>query len=183
MKIFAIYTNLQLIDKPLWLDDFRAKYDEPWDLHLTLIQPRYIDESALDTLRQTVANFFTTEKLHKISLSFRNVTIDQDDSGIDILVQATLNDSLIDLQKKLRTLLSEYGDFVNPQSRNYEVSFSPHITIGRSLSRQQYAAAEVCLQAGCPLIGIIEEVVLSTVDKMTTEEAKTASNQIVYNLR
>lgn len=183
MKIFAIYTNLQLTERPLWFDDFRVKFDEPWDLHLTLIQPRYIDGSALDTLRQTVANFFTIEKPHKIPLHFRDVTTDQDESGMDIMVKVTSNNSLIEFQKKLRALLSEYDNFVNPQSRTYEVNFSPHITIGRSLSPQQYSAAEVYLQAGCPLTGIIEEVVLSTVDKMTAEEAKAASNQIVYNLR
>lgn len=152
-------------------------------MHLTLIQPRYIDEVTLDTLRQTVADFFTTEKLHKIPLHFHDVTTDQDESGVDIMVQATSNNSLIALQKKLRALLSEYDNFVNPKSRAYEVNFSPHITIGRSLSQQQYDAAKVYLRTGCLVTAMIEEVVLSTVDNMTTEEAKAASNQIIFNLR
>lgn len=183
MKIFAIYTNLRIADRPLWFDDFRTKYDESWDLHLTLIQPRYIDESTLDTLKQTVTDFFAAEELHKIPLYFHNVTTGQDDSGVDIMVQATPNDRLIELQRKLRALLSEYSNFVNSQSEAYEVNFNPHITIGRSLSRKRYDAAKAYLQTGCPLAGTIEEVVLSTVNEMTTDEAKAASNQVVYNLR
>lgn len=57
MKIFAIYPRLNLTQKPTWFDGFRLKYDEPYELHITLIQPRYIDEQMVDGLRLRVSNF------------------------------------------------------------------------------------------------------------------------------
>jgi len=50
MKIFALYIKIQLDKNSEWLSEFRKKYDEPGDLHITLIQPRYIDENKVRIL-------------------------------------------------------------------------------------------------------------------------------------
>lgn len=42
MKIFAVYSGLKLSKRPEWLDDFRKKYDDPYEYHIILKQPSYI---------------------------------------------------------------------------------------------------------------------------------------------
>ena len=54
MKIFALYIKTSLTQKPEWFDEFLQKYFEPVDLHITLIQPRYIDEKQINDLQSLI---------------------------------------------------------------------------------------------------------------------------------
>lgn len=141
MKIFAIYTDINLLDKPSWFDEFRRKYDKSWKLHLTLIQPRYIDESDIEALKQKVGDFLISAELAGIPLFFNDPIVSKDDDGIDIFLYPAPVTALITLQKQLRNVLVEYNNFVNLQSKEYEIDFKPHITIGRSLTEVRYAEA------------------------------------------
>lgn len=55
MKIFALYLTVRLTKKPAWLDDFLNKYYEPVDLHITLLQSRYVNEGEVNQIEEQVA--------------------------------------------------------------------------------------------------------------------------------
>lgn len=182
MKIFALYTDIQLVNKPGWFDEFTRRYSKAWNHHLTLTQPRYIDEDDIDALKQKVSDFFASAGLASISLAFNDVAVHKDEDGIDIFLHSAPNAALAALQKQLRDLLVGYEDFVNPQSQKYETDFKPHITIGRSLTETEYTRARGYVESGCACKALIREVVLSVVTSMTAKEAGEGANRTTYRL-
>lgn len=201
MKIFGLYTNVTLTKKPEWLDAFLEKYQSR-GLHVTLIQPRTIEENDTGVLKQKISQFIS-EHSGSISLVFDELIYNKEEAGA-ILVCAKNADTLMKLQKDLRLALSEYKNYVEPVGENYEKNFWPHITIGDKVPQQQYEEAldllkdDSCheevidgaisrltkspLKSDCRCEGTISEVVLAIVSDMTTEEANNSNNKTIYQL-
>ncbi len=184
MKIFAIYTKLVLIIKPDWLDEFREQYHQPWDWHVTLKQPCFIEEDKVDRVRRKVDDFFSNLVIegHKIELTFDELVSDEGKNGAVVMVASRNAQRLMELQKNLCAVLYEYQNYVEPEFQGYEKHFNPHITIGDHLSGERYAESLEYLKNGCWCEGVINEVILSIVNDRSLDEAKRESNMTAYSL-
>lgn len=186
-KIFAIYTRVNLIKKPTWLDDFCKKYNQPYDYHITLVQCRFIDEVEIPKLKEKVDEFFNGLSIsdHKIEVDFSIPVID--DGGVEkgegcIMINAVKNDQLINLQKNLVKLIVNYKDFYKPKLEEYERNFEPHITVAMDLDKEQFESAIKDFRSDFQCIGIVDEVVLSIVNEISPEESKNINNLTLYKL-
>ena len=184
MKIFAIYLNVELVKKPEWLDEFRKKYDKPYEIHITLKQPCYIEEDRISELREKVLNYFNSINIskHKIEITFDEILRNKDKEGVTIMIKASNPDDLIKIQKELCYYLNEYTNYVKFKYQDYENNFVPHITIARNLSEIQEIDAQKYLQNDFVCCGEISSVTLSIVNNNTPEESKKSTNQTVYSL-
>lgn len=186
-KIFAIYARVKLIKKPVWLDDFCKKYNQPYDYHITLVQCRFIDETKIPELKEKVDEFFAGLSIlsHKIEVDFSTPVIDSD--GVEkgnacIMVNAEKNDRLSELQKNLVKLMSEHSDYYKPELEEYEINFEPHITVAMDLDKTHFQQAKNDFKDDSQCIGIVDEIVLSIVKEITPEEAKNPDNIKIYRL-
>ncbi len=181
MKIFAIYSNVKLDKKPDWLDEFRKKYDKPYEFHITLKQPCYIEEDKVSELKEKISNFFNTSK-YKFEVVFDSIVSNRDEDGITIMLKANNVNDLVLFQKDLCTYLGEYTTYLKPKYKGYEKDFVPHITIARNISETQEMEAMKYLQNEFVCGGEINSVTLSIVNNNTPEESKNPANQSIYSL-
>jgi len=135
MKIFAVYSRLNFIKKPEWLDGFRNKYNYPYTYHVTLKQPTYIQEEEIVNVKNVLAGLFSELKFpeHKIGIVFDKLVIDT-----PIMIAATRTEEIAILQDKIVKALESYNNLVKPESKNWEEDFKPHITITDDLDAGKY---------------------------------------------
>jgi 2'-5' RNA ligase len=186
MKTFAIFANIKLSKKPDWLDDFRVRLNQKFEYHVTLIQPRIINEDEVSLLKQKLGDFF--DKLpvpeHMVQLTFNSLYIDeQAEGGACIMINASNNSEINSLQKTLLMALGDYTQFVTEVSKSYEQNFHPHLTIAQNLSLEQNIEEVYQLDTfDCSVEGKIVEIVLTVVDHATSVEADDPKNQTTYKL-
>ena len=184
MKIFALYTNLNLIEKPVWLDEFRSKFDEPWDFHITLKQPCYIAEEDIPKMKSLLDSFLASGHQWDAStpVILDALRYDTDEDGTVIMLDMQNAGALQEFQKKLCSVLGTYSQYVKPYYQGYEEDFRPHITIGRDLLGDRYAEAMKYLENGCYCEGIIDQLGMTMVNNMSVGEATNPANQTFYKL-
>lgn len=180
MKIFALYTTVALIKKPDWLDDFLKKY-QLRGLHVTLVQPRFVEEEKIDKLKKKISHFFSERAASSMSVVFDELIYNSSESGA-IMACARDAKNLIQLQKDLCLELAEYNEYVESLREEYEKNFRPHITIGDEIPQEKYQESLGYLKDGCRCEGAIQNVVLAIVRDMTTEESNNPANKIMYQL-
>lgn len=190
-KIFAIYARVRLIEKPNWLDDFCKKYGQPYDYHITLTQCRFISDADIPKLKEKVDRFFAPPAgglsipNHKIEVDFSIPEID--DEGVEkgegcIMINAVKNDELINLQKNLVELMVDHKDFYKPKYQEYERNFEPHITVAMDLDKEQFDSAIKDFRDDFRCVGVVDEIVLSIVNKISPEESNNPNNLTIYKL-
>jgi len=185
MKFFALYFRLELKQKPFWLEEFRKKYDEPYDLHLTMIQPRYIEESEEDLLKFKIDKFLKENKPSEEEkyLVFDNFTCEKEmDGKYTCMLMAQDNIGLINFQKKLREDLKRFDKYVDAITEQYEINFRPHITIGRNINEKSLEEVRSYFKSGYATRAVIGELVLPVVKSNNIEEAKNSNNLTTYKL-
>ncbi len=183
MKIFAIYSNIVLTSKPSWLDDFRAKYDKPYDYHITLKQPCYVEDDQVQQLKEKVASFMPGPQIvdHSIGVSFDRIIIaDQDPNDGCIMIHVADNEKLNKLQTALVQKLEGFINYCRAESAEWEKNFMPHITIGRDLTPQMIEQAKQELHADDLPQGHITELVLAVVQKINPQQAAKPENLTMY---
>ena len=182
MKIFAVYTNVTLTQKPDWLDDFRSRYDEPYPYHVTLKMPCDIKEAQVSEIKNLLSKLFSKPG-NSIELTFNSLRIDDETSDdVCIMIDAEKNDKIIQLQKDVLRTLSKYNQYHKEKYQEYEKDFKPHITIARNLDEHSYAMASTELKQDFRCKGIITEVVLGIVDNLNATEANNPKNQTIYSI-
>ncbi len=185
MKIFVITANIKLIEKPDWLDDFRNRYDKPYEYHITLKQPCFVEDQAVEDIKNKLNNLF--RNLHTqdrvIPLTFNTLKASQDAlNKTCIMINTTKDEPIRKLQKQITANLSTYKNYYKPEYQAYEEYFQPHITIARDLNEQAYQAATKELAQEYTCKGLVTEVKLIVVNKFGPTEANDPKNQTVYNL-
>src|SRR3989344_8198091 len=116
MKIFALYIKIKLIEKPEWFDGFLNKYFEPVDLHITLIQPRYVDEQQINDLESRITEIIKNISIGEIDkkLFFDKLVIEKEfDGKYIIMLNAKESNFLTNFQKDLRVTLRDYDLYVD----------------------------------------------------------------------
>jgi 2'-5' RNA ligase len=173
MNTFAIYTNIILTEKPEWLEEFKNKHNQiKYDDHITLIQPRKVTEREIDEIKTILTSFFKDQTCKQISLTFDRIDIDE--TGVEendgCILVLTDNQHVIDLQKALLGLLSEYKEYLTPKTEVYEKDFRPHITIVDNLNKERFQLAKADLSGDIVIKGIIAKVILGVVCKGEKQE-------------
>lgn len=181
MKIFAVYARVVLTKKPEWLDAFREEFDEPFEPHITCVQPRFIDEDRCVELRQTADQFFQTGT-RPIHFYFDEIVSGPDADGVTIMIGSRNVPALVSFQKSLVAKLAKYGPYTKPEYEGYEKNFWPHLTIGRKLSADQTQRAYEFLKNEAVCEGRIEEIVLTIVNEQTVEEARNPVHKSTFTL-
>lgn len=185
MKFFALYFRLELKQRPFWFDEFRIKYDEPYDLHVTLIQPRYIEESEQGLLKFKLNKFLRENKLsdEEKYLIFDNFVCEKElDGKYTCMLMAQDNSGLINFQKQLREDLKIFNEYVDRITKEYEINFRPHITIGRNINKKNLEEAKSYFKSGYTTGALINELVLPIVKSNNIEEAQDPNNLTIYKL-
>ena len=194
MKFFAIYINVEITEKPDWLDGFRNKYDleyhadtdtfdVPYDAHITLTQPRFITDSEATILRTELTKFFENYS-GKIEIEFSGLHLDRQDATDNgcIMLDSTNKDELSKLQLKMLNFVRENNSFCDITHKPYEDNFIPHLTIGRDLSKSRFDKAISELPDKIQIKATVSEVILAVVRDESAAERKDPKNLTVYHL-
>lgn len=182
-KIFAVWCKVELTKKPAWLDDFRLKYDLPYEYHVTLKQPCYIEENDFKKVKLIMDNLFIKYlKTKNITLNFTKLELDSDLDDSFIYILSEKNQELERIQKIIVKELKDYSEYEQTKNREYEENFRPHITIARKLDNVRFKQAQSELKNDYMCTGIIKEVILSCVKEVSIKESMDPKNRVVYKL-
>lgn len=183
MKIFALYFKILLTKKPEWLDKFIKKYFEPVDLHVTLIQPRYIDERQIDVLKAKVAEIVnkTIIENEDKKVNFKDLVVDKESDGTyTFMLNCHNNDFLIAFQEELKLALKDHSEYVDNVTEEYEINFKPHLTIAVNLDEQKREEAAEYFTAGYEFEGQFGNLVLLIVNDQSAEERNNEKNMTIF---
>lgn len=183
MKIFAIYSSIHLTQKPDWLEPFYAKHNSSPAYHVTLKQSCFLEESDIKDVKDKLSTFFRSFVVpeHAITLTFDHLVMNAEiDSQNTIMLQAEHNPVIHQLQQGILSTLEAYKDYVYQESKEWEENFNPHITLAADLSPTEYTSAQKELGPDHLCKGVIHDVALIIVDKMTPIEADKPENQTIY---
>lgn len=185
MKIFALYSKVELIERPDWFDAFYAKYNQSLVYHVTLKQSCYLEEVRVKEVKEGLSKFFVSEPVpeHEVVLTFNELVLDDRASETKtIMLNAELDPRIYKLQQGILSVLDDYKQYVYPESRLWEQNFKPHITIASDISAACYEEALKELKQPYTCKGLIQDVSLVIVERMVPEEADKPENQVVYFL-
>lgn len=187
MKIFALYFKVELTKKPEWFDEFREKYHGAIGSapHITLIQPRWVDDADIPAIKTTVAEVL--EK-HTFVDEDKKIVFDELVSGLEdtgnyvYMLTARRNDHLMASQTDLRDALTGYGHYYAEITREYETRFRPHLTLGNGVPPDQKEAADRYFSSDYICTGVITDLILPVVKDMTPEEADNPNNLTTFEI-
>lgn len=183
MKIFVVTADVELTSRPEWLDDFRNRYDKPYQYHITLKQPCSVNENQVGEIKDKLATLFSTsQSSQKIDLKFDELKVSNDALGEICIMLNSSNNAVRQLQKNIVDTLSQFTNYYKPEYQTYEKQFVPHITIARDLGGHKPQEARKELERDYSCEGKIEKVILTVVDNFGPEEANDSRNQTIYNL-
>ena len=184
MKLFAIYAAVDLIDKPIWLDEYRKNLEQFYDFHVTLKQSCYIEERRLSDVKNKLSVLFSELKLadHEIHIVFEKLVTDGSDPTDGVIMIQAQNPPLSNLQKRIISVLSDYKQYYEPASQEWEENFKPHITIACNLDSEKFRVAQKDIPQDYVCAGVIREVKLSVVDPKDTSSVGSKKEIVVYKL-
>jgi len=195
MKFFAIYTTVKIINKPDWLDDFRSKfdleyntdtgcYDDPYEMHITLTQPRYISDGDIQMLKVKLNELFERNDTDKLDVEFSDWHLDRQDTTSKgcIMIKSSEYRKLSNLQRQILEIIGNNHNFLETKYEAYEKNFIPHLTIGRDLSKERYDSAISMLPKSVLVKAEVDNIILAIVKDKSTAERNNPNNLNVYRL-
>ncbi len=185
MKIFVVTADIQLINEPSWLQDFRRRYDDDYPYHVTLKLPTSIEDEQVPDIKQKLDNLLSTVQVpgHSVTLEFNKLVFGPDaPGGACIMIDAAGDEIIYNLQKKIVSALSDYKQYYKEKYKGYEEDFRPHITIARNLDQPSYERAKQDLLINYKCRGKVSKLILTVVDNFGPEEANDPERQTIYQL-
>lgn len=180
MKIFAVYSTLTILEQPSWLEDFKKRFHCPWDWHVTLKQPCFIEEEDVQIVKDRFADFVKQEQMRKKRLCFDEIYSSTEGDSRTIMLRMSLHPELHLFQKHLCEYLSDFTHYVSPEMQNYEEHFSPHVTIGETTTEAEYKDAMGYLSHGARCLSVTDSLVLSIVSDMSFEATLEPNTKIYF---
>ena len=175
-KIFNIAVELDLIQKPNWLDDFRVKYDKPYPDHITLKTNTFFDSDDFENLKKDFVDI--AQKYKTINVIFDELYMGLGTKGECIMIKAQINKDLLDLQKEMSDKFSKYGQHITPLHEKFEKDFQPHLTIARQLTTEQLENAKKDLKPDLFCTALVKDLVLTAVENDRFEEWVNVKNKV-----
>lgn len=184
MKLFAVYCLVDLVNKPDWLDEYRRKYDKPYDFHVTLKQPCYIEESQIPSLKEKLLTFFNKPNFNgsKIKLNFNQVILDDENPNDGCVMIRAEDERINKLQRQILDELQGFNEYYESDMKEWEENFKPHITVARGLNSEKLILASSDLPQNYSFEGLIEKVELSIIDSKDADNASAQKDTTIYNL-
>lgn len=195
MKYFAIYSTVKLLNQPDWLDNFRQKYDleynpvtnnycNPYEIHITITQPRFIADGDIDSLKLGFTDSLSKCNYENFNIEFSNWHLDRQDTTNDgcIMIKLSVNEMLLNLQKILLKVIGDNQNYIDPKFLDYEKNFVPHITIGRSLSGDRFESAISILPDNLSISARLDKIVLAIVPNNSVSERLNPDNLTVFKI-
>jgi len=174
MKIFAVYSVVKFENNQTLLNNFREKYDEPYNAHITFKQPVYTDEAEIDNVKKILS------KLHKpkskIDIKLNSI---KESAGL-LMLEVKKNEMLADLQNRIMVLLSEHTNYVDATTKQYEINFEPHITVARNINKQNILLVKHELEKILPLKASVNSITLAIVSDISPKESRDHKNLTEY---
>lgn len=183
MKIFAVYLKINLTERPDWFDEFRSLYSPRSILHITLVQPRYIQENDIESVKEKVAQvlseFVFTEDDKKIIFDATDIEKDADgDSSFLWFIQE--NKLIVNLQKRLVEELKNFSKYCNEVTKQYESNFKPHMTVTDAIQNRAEVVELLSRDQKCA--GVLTELALPIVKDKSIEETENPKNILLFKL-
>lgn len=136
MYIFAIITDLHIINLPSWYKEFTNKYLSRPIPHITLIQPRYIEEKAEHELIKKLTH--DLKKYQKfLSLKIQAKGFIPFDEHTGFMIQ-TPHKHILNLQKTIRKMIPKELELYFPPGIEYEQNFRPHLTMADLIPENEF---------------------------------------------
>lgn len=179
--VFSVVFHFTLDTKPDWLDDFRKKYDKPYEYHITLKYPTFIKKQDVAELKKDLEKITKTQK--SFTMVFDTFYFGETPNGKLIMVKAHENDDLIDMQKNIYKTLKKYGKVIKEHYQQYEKHFKAHITIARHLSYEEFKKAQSELPEEIHCSAQITKVTLVVESEEEASEMTDPKNEIYYELK
>lgn len=179
-KIFSITIEMDLVVKPDWLEDFRKKYDHPYNYHISLKTKTYFDDKDLAEIKNKIESVVNETPVIKIN--FDRIYSNLSTKGWCIMIEAEGNEQLKNFQKYISEEFAKYGEHVDVNSAKYEKEFHPHITIARKLDEETLEKAKQELGEDTHCEGVIKDLVLAVVDEDLSNNWSDEKNRTVYKL-
>ncbi len=177
MKIFALYLRFDITVKPKWLDALREKYSSSSILHITLVQPRYIDENKIDEVKIRIIKVLEQINFHPEdkNLKFDMTEISKEEEGKYLFLWfIKSNNSIAKLQNTLIEELKDFDHYCDPVTKEYEVNFRPHMTVADCL--ENGAKVENLLAEDNHCEAIIVDLVMPVVKDRSRGESEDVRN-------
>lgn len=185
MKIFALYLRVNLAKKPQWFDAFREKNNGWFELHITLIQPRFVNDEEIPELKEKIQAILGRIKLiesDKTIMFDKPVFEELPDSNYLFMWFAKENIAITALQNELVGALSSYDNYCEEVTKRYEADFKPHITVVESIDAKQKIETEQKLLTDNACEGIVVDLALVIVKDRSKEERENPNNFTMYAL-
>jgi len=120
--------------------NFRKKYDDPVQYHISLKLPTYIDDVNLAKLKKITNE--TAKTSNSFAVDFDKYFFNKTSTGNLIMISARHNNNLINLQKEIVKRTKGFGKTIKPYYEDFENNFKPHITIARKLDDEDFLEAK-----------------------------------------
>jgi len=137
MAIFALITDLEIINPPEWYEDFTNRYLSRPKPHITLIQPRHMhrDEGValMHTLADALSNYAAWFPMEATAHGIKPF-----DDGTGFLI-GIAHDRIDRIQHELRSRMPSHLEFYNPASKAYEQNFWSHLTMADQIPKGELA--------------------------------------------
>lgn len=185
MKIFATYLTLDLINPPKWFEDFRKRNNAWFDLHITLTQPRYIEEDQIEQLKETISSFVSKNIFSEMDkkLFFDKASLEKTaDEEFIFMWFLKKNDRINILQKGLVEIMRPYKNYVDVTTVEYESQFRPHITVAEALNSINKLKAEELIASEPSIEGVIKDLALPIVKDTSREERENKENIFLFKI-
>jgi 2'-5' RNA ligase len=185
MKIFAVYLRINLIIKPSWFDDVRSRYSSTSILHITLVQPRLVDDIKVPDIKNIVDNVIESTKFGAVDrkLNFVNPDMVEDEGKYLLMSYIEGNESIIRLQKNLIEKLRAFNSYCSDITREYELNFRPHLSIADQIDQDSRVEVLTLVNKDIKLEGEIKDLVIAVVNEQTVTESEDPMNWITLDLK
>jgi len=175
MSIFAIITDLHLLQPPEWYAEFTERFLSRPKPHVTLIQPRIMDEmEAFALYRKLSADLVSMQDMLPIRTRAQGHIPFFERTGCMIQVE---DQRLRALQSFLHLRMPTTCSWYFPPAQQYEEQFVPHLTLADQIPAADFD--RVCAQYDLAHLSLDVEVrcVLATLPPdFSEEESKKESN-------